>query len=175
MPDPQPYIPHPGQVMPDPVAGINAEFTDTETHVNHIHGTTIAFGTKNISRIDDEGNATEISQQQSYRIGSNKIINAADQVAGICPFCESIAFEQFQMGLINIQQVQLRSMYDHESATQCSLCGRNACSIHCRPFQIEGAIQNLCINCLENIEKKNKKRRIMCFLLAPFLESDCPE
>jgi hypothetical protein len=172
---PKPYIPHPGQVMPDPVAGINAEFTDTEMHVNHIHGTTIIFGTKNIAQTDENGNTTDISQQPSYRIGSNKIINAVDQVAGICSFCEANAFEQFQAGLISIQQAQLRSMYDHASAAQCSLCNRNACKIHCPSVNIEGQIQNLCVNCLDNIEKKNKRQRIICFLLAPFLESDCPE
>lgn len=169
-PPANPFLPKPGQRLSDPFSGINAEFTETEADVKQIFGMPITFGTKQALQVDENGNSSDIKQAPSYRIGTNKIINRIEDIAGVCPFCESLAMQRFQAGEITNEEAHLLSMFDTMSAAQCGLCGRNTCSVHCRPVEIGENVQNICINCLQEIESKNRRKKIIRFLLSPLLK-----
>jgi hypothetical protein len=165
-----PHIPQAGQALPDPMGGISSEFTETKANVQHIFGSGIAFGTKEAVQIDENGDGREIIQEQSYRIGSGRIVNKVEDIAGICFLCEIVALKLLQDGLISIQEAHLRSMYDRNSAARCDVCGRNTCSVHCRPAMINNNIMNLCTLCLDQIQKQERRHKLVRWLLAPLID-----
>lgn len=169
-----PHIPSPGQALPDPLDGISDEFSETTINVKQVGNTGIAFGKIEGIKLDDEGNGQEIIKQPSHRIGTGALVSDIDQIAGICGICEVAATEAYLAGRISLQEAHLRTMYDHSSAAQCDICGQRFCSAHCRPVKIEEALTNLCISCLKILQKKERRRKILTWLLAPLSESKLP-
>lgn len=166
-----PHIPQPGQTLPDPLAGISPDFSEAKIHLQQIGNTTINFGTIEGISVDDEGRSKEIIQEPSYRIGSGSLVSDIAQVAGICSICELVSLEMYQTGLITLQEAHLRAMYDHQSAAQCEICGQRFCSAHCRPVKINEEVVSTCVACLKVIQKKERRRKILAWLLAPLTES----
>jgi hypothetical protein len=166
-----PFIPQVGQTLPNPTAGISSEFTESKAAVQNLYGTGIMFGTTEVIAVDKDGNGREIVQGQSYLLGNGRIVTKAEQVAGICPICKNDILPQMEAGLISLQDAHLMSMYDVQSAAICDLCGRNTCSMHCRPIKIEGDTIRACSICLLELKKAERRKNIICWFLAPLMET----
>ncbi len=171
----QPYIPHPDQNLNNPVFHFEGDLSEVEADIQNLHGTTITFGTQKSTQIDDFGHGKELKQTANYIIGTGKRISNIDEVWGICRICEEIASQHFQEGKITIEQAQLKSLFDVKSARQCSICGIYTCSIHCRPLQTPEGIINVCVTCEKEISRQQKRKKIIDFLLSPFIESESSE
>lgn len=170
-PSHMPHIPQPGQTLPDPLAGLSDDFSETKINIQHIGDTGIAFGRVEGIRLDDEGNGQEIIKQLSHRIGTGSLVSDIAQVAGICSICELVSLDKYQAGLITLQEANLRAMYDHQSAAECDICGRHFCSAHCRPVKINDDVLRLCVVCLKTAQKKQRHQKFLSWLLAPLTES----
>jgi len=174
----QPYNPAPPPNQPDGllnqipnnVTGTDGSYVETETDIHSIAGTSIGFGTQNITHVDDEDKASSLSQSQSYIFGSGKLVTKIEDVGGICRFCQSTATEQLQAGQISAQQAQLYSLYDVNSAAICNVCGTQGCIQHIRPVQTEDGVLAMCVTCQKQLKGQLLKRKIIGFLLTPFME-----
>ncbi len=169
-----PHIPSPGQALPDPLDGISDDFSETTINVKQVGNTGIAFGKVEGVKLDADGNGQEIIKEPSYRIGSGSIVSSIEQIAGICGVCEVAATEAYLAGRISLQEAHLRTMYDHPSAAQCDICGQRFCTMHCRPVKINEDVVSTCAICLKVIQKKELRRKILAWLLAPLSESTLP-
>ena len=170
----QPYIPSPTQQPPrlnQSRQNQTCEYIEVESDLHSIAGTTIAFGTKKLVQVND-GVASEQSQTQSHIIGSGKIISKAEDLGGVCRFCQAEAVEQYNAGQISLEQLELSSFYDKTSATTCHSCGFQGCLRHIRPLEIQGGIITICILCQDKLARQMRKQRVVNFLLAPFTEDD---
>ena len=166
-----PHIPSPGQALPDPLDGIGDDFSETTINVKQVGNTGIAFGKVEGVKLDADGNGQEIIKEPSYRIGSGSIVSSIEEIAGICGICEVIALEAYNAGQISLQEAHLRTMYDQPSAAQCDVCGQRFCAAHCRPIKIENEVTNLCVLCLKTMQKKERRRKILVWVLSPLTDS----
>ncbi len=153
---------------------IDNSYVETETDIHTIAGTSIGFGTKKIVQVDSSGQAKDISQTQSHIVGSGKIVNKVEDIVGVCKFCQVIAMEQLQAGQISIQQAQLLSLYDKNSAAICNVCGIQGCVRHIRPILTEDGVLAMCEICQRQLKKQLRKRKIIGFLISPFIETKNP-
>lgn len=154
----------------------DASYTETEINIHTISGTNIGFGTQKTVQVDDRGQARDISQSQSHIVGTGRIVNKVEDIAGICPFCHAEASKAFEANLITIQEIQIKSLYDIKSASRCDICGTNTCSRHSRPIMMPNSIiQYFCVNCQKQLKKQLIKQKIKTFLLSPFLEEEKPK
>ena len=177
----QPYDPTP----PGPNAGASgssnmqfhhtnadAAYTETETDIQNITGTGISFGTQKVVQVGNNGQANCLSQAQSHILGSGKLISKLEDVAGVCNFCKLIAAQQLQAGQISIAQAQLMSLYDRGSAAICNICGIQGCIRHINPKYTASGIITICIACQKQLKKQERKRKLINFLLSPFVETN---
>jgi hypothetical protein len=179
-----PYIPTPPSHRPDasppnqlPYNPGNTEtsYTETEVNIHTIAGTNIGFGTQKVVQVDDRGQAKDFSQTQSHIVGSGKVVSKIEDIAGVCRYCQAEAAQAFEVNLISLEEAQIKSLYDTQSASRCDICGTNTCCRHCRPIQMpDGLTQLLCIDCQKQIKGQLLKKRIAGFLLAPFMENENP-
>jgi len=178
IPTPPLHQPHastsPNQ-FPHDGASIDNSYVETETEIHTIAGTDIGFGTQKIVQVDSGGQAKDISQTQSHIVGSGKIVNKVEDIAGVCKFCQAIAMEQLQAGQISPQQAQLLSLYDKNSAAICNVCGIQGCVRHIISIPTEDGILAMCEACRLQLKKQLRKRKIIGFLLSPFVETENPE
>ena len=165
----QPYIPQPDPTPNGPNIAAGT-YSETEAEVEQIQGISVNFGTEKIVHIDDNGHAKELTRKPNYIIGSGKRISSIDEIGGICPFCQEIAFKAYRENLINVQEAQLRSLFDVNSAARCDICGITACTIHCRPIQSPEGIFTICPVCRKQLKKQEVKRKIFSFLLSPIIK-----
>ncbi len=169
-----PYVPSPPSHQADssqnPIPN-DTSYTEEETSIHTIAGTGIGFGKRKFIQVDNQGQAKDLSQSQSHIIGTGRIVNKVEDIAGICPFCQLEAKEAFDKGLLSFQEAQSRALYDTQSDSQCDICGTNTCSVHCRPIQMPNDIvQQLCVACQKHLKKQLLKQKIIGFLLSPFIE-----
>lgn len=179
-----PHIPTPPAHQPDastspnqfPHNGASTDnsYIETETDIHTIAGTDIGFGTQKIIQVDSSGQAKDISQTQSHIIGSGKLVSKVEDIAGVCKLCQAIAMEQLQAGQISVQQAQLFSMYDKSSAAICNVCGIQGCVRHIRPILTEDGVLAMCEICQRQLKKQLRKRKIIGFLISPFMETENP-
>ena len=176
-----PYIPTPPTHSPDAPPNqssnnVNTDiaYTELESNINSISGTSIGFGTQKIIQVDSSGQAKDISQTQSHIVGSGKIVNKIEDIVGVCKFCQAIAMEQLEAGQISLQQAQLFSIYDKSSAAICNVCGIQGCVRHIRPILTEDGALAMCEACQKQFKKQLRKRKIIGFLLSPFVETENP-
>ncbi len=181
-----PYIPTPSnQSAHNTTPGTDASYTETETDIHSIAGTSIAFGTQKSVQVDENDQARHLLQTQSHILGSGKLVTnieprevagqALPGVAGVCRYCQAEAAQAFEANLISIQEAQIKSLYDTSSTARCEVCGINTCSRHCRPFPMpDGQVQIVCMECQQEIQKQLRRQRVIGFLLSPFLESENP-
>ena len=170
-PPSQPYIPAPGQNTTTPVFNGNDGYSETEADVQQIQGLSITFGTQTTMQVDSNGHARELSQKPSYILGTGKRVSSIEEIGGICPFCKLQATQAYEQGLINIQQAQLQSLFDVKSGLRCDICGVNTCSVHSRPIQTPEDAMLVCVACREELKRRQKRAKIISFLLAPFVET----
>jgi len=179
-----PYIPKPSNQSAH--FGTDASYTETETDIHSIAGTSIAFGTQKTVQVDEKDQARHFLQTQSQILGSGKLVTNIEPrevegqvlpgVAGTCRFCQAEATQALEANLISIQEAQIKSLYDTSSAARCDICGINTCSRHCRPFPMpDGLTQLLCVDCQKQLKGQILKQKIVGFLLSPFLEPENPE
>lgn len=171
----QPYNPTPPQQPNAPTNHIPNNTTDgsyieTETDIHSIAGTSIGFGSQNITQIDSDDKASSLSQSQSYIFGSGRLVTSIEEVGGVCRLCQTAATELLQAGQISAQQAQLLSLYDIASAAICNVCGTQGCIQHIRPIQTENGILTICETCQKQIKNQLRVRKIVGFLLSPFME-----
>jgi len=164
----QPYIPTPPTNDREFQQYSDAGYTETEAELNTIAGLGITFGKQKTVQVDNNGNARDISQNQSYIIGTNKRISDIEDIGGICCFCQEQAMEIYRAGLISLQQAQLKSLFDKNSAMQCDICGTYTCPTHTRPTQTPQGILAICLRCSEAIRRQQRRKKIVAFLLSPF-------
>lgn len=159
-----------------PYNGVSTDnsYVETETDIHTIAGTDIGFGTQKIIQVDSSGQAKDISQTQSHIVGSGKLVNKVEDIAGVCKFCQAIAMEQLQAGQISLQQAQLLSLYDKNSAAICNVCGIQGCVRHIISIPTEDGILAMCEACRLQLKKQLRKRKIIGFLLSPFVETENP-
>ena len=172
-----PYNPTPPSHQPDaspnqsPNDNIDLSFTEAEANIHTIAGTNIGFGTNKIVQVDSRGQTKDISQTQSHIVGSGKLVSKIEDLSGICRYCQVEAIQAFEENLISLEQAQIKSLYDTLSASRCDICGENTCSRHTRPIQMpDGLIQQLCVDCQKQLKGQILKRKIVGFLLSPFME-----
>lgn len=171
-----PYIPTPSnQSAHNTTFATDASYTETETDIHSIAGTSIAFGTQTTGQVDENDQARHLLQTQSQILGSEKLVTNIEPkevagqvlpgVAGVCRYCQAEAAQAFEANLISIQDAQIKSLYDTSSAARCEICGINTCSRHCRPFPIsDGQTQMVCMDCQQQIQKQLRRQRIIGFL-----------
>ena len=146
-------------------------YTESQINIHTVSGTNIGFGTQKIIQVDSRGQAKDFSQTQSHIVGSGRLISKAEDIAGVCQFCQIEAEEALEKNLITIEAAQIKSFYDNLSASQCNICGTNTCSRHCRPILLpDGLTQYLCITCQKKLRGKIIKQRIIGLLLSPFID-----
>lgn len=150
-------------------------YVETEADIHTIAGTDIGFGHQKVILVDSSGQAKDISQTQSHIIGSGKIVSKVEEITGVCELCQAIAMEQFHTGQISIQQAQLLSLYDKSSARICNNCGTQGCARHIRAVMTENGVLSMCGTCQQELKKQLRKRKIIDFLLSPFVETENPE
>jgi len=167
----QPYVPQPGQKISNPAFDFNGDFSETEVDVQHLHGTTIAFGTQKTIQIDDLGRAKGLTRKPSYIIGTGRRISNIEDIGGVCRFCQAQALQAFQEEKLTLEQAQLHSLFDIRSGFQCDICGIYTCSIHCRPMQTPQGIIDVCVACREEIKHQERRKKIIGLLLSPFTSS----
>jgi hypothetical protein len=176
-----PYIPTPpvhnigSSAPPNPNAHYsNADnsYTETETDIHTIAGTSIGFGKQKIIRVDQNGQANSFSQAQSHILGSGKLVREIENIVGVCKFCQVIAIDQLQAGQISVEQAQLLSLYDNSSAAICNFCGVQGCIRHIKSMQTESGITTICVTCQQQLKKQARRRKIVNFILSPFIETN---
>ncbi len=174
-----PYNPTPPSHQPDAASShqfhnndnTDLSFTEAEANIHTIAGTNIGFGTNKIVQVDSRGQTKDISQTQSHIVGSGKLVSKIEDLSGICRYCQVEAIQAFEENLISLEQAQIKSLYDTLSASRCDICGENTCSRHTRPIQMpDGLIQQLCVDCQKQLKGQILKRKIVGFLLSPFME-----
>lgn len=175
-----PYIPTPPSHQPDAAspsqftndASTDLSYTESEANIHSIAGTNIGFGTKKMVQVDSRGQARDVSQTQSHVIGSGKLVSKIEDLAGVCRYCQAEAAQAFEANLINLEEAQIKSLYDTLSASRCDICGTNTCCRHSRPIQMpDGLIQQLCIDCQKQLKGQILRQKIVGFLLSPFMEN----
>ncbi len=171
----KPYIPDPNRNCNNPPFNFEGDMSEVEADIQNLHGTAITFGTQKSIQIDDLGRGKELKQTANYIIGNGKRISNIEEVWGICRICEENASQHFQEGKITIEQAQLKSLFDVKSARQCIICGIYTCSLHCRPIQTSEGVSDVCVMCEKEISRQQKRKKIIEFLLSPFMESEKPE
>jgi hypothetical protein len=171
----QPYIPQPGQTMPNPAFDLDGDYSETEVDMQRLHGTSIAFGTQKTIQVDDRGRAKGLTQKPSYIVGTGRRISDIEDVGGICRFCQAQAAQALQEGKLTLEEAQLQSLFDLRSGFQCDICGTYTCSVHCRPMQTPQGTFDACAACRQEIKRQDKRNRIIGFLLSPFTSSEGSE
>ncbi len=147
-------------------------YTDSEADVDSISGMSINFGSMKSIGVDNNGQTRDLSKNQNHIVGSGKLVSSIQDVAGICPICQGEAIHAFEKKLITLEEAQIKSLYDVNSASRCDICGTNTCSRHCRPVQMpDGSTQNPCVTCLKLLKKQAFKRKMIHLLLSPFFET----
>ena len=172
LPADKPYIPSPDQSLPNPTAGISADYSETEAEIQNIRGTAIAFGTQRTIQIDAQGRARDLTQKESFLIGGGKHVSSIEEIGGVCCFCQAQAMKVFHEGKISLEQAQLQSLFDKNSAMQCSICGISTCAIHSRPAQTDEGVVVLCSACRDELSRQQRRKRLLSLLLSPFTEDD---
>lgn len=170
-----PYIPHPGQTLSSPTFDFDSDYTETETDVQPLYGTSIIFGTQESTHIDEHGRPKTIKRNPSYIIGTKKRVSNIENIDGVCEFCEMKASQDYSDGKITLQQAQLNSLYDVKSARQCDICGIYTCSRHCRQIRTPEGLSSICTSCQDDINRQQKKAKIIGFLLSPFMKTQNSE
>jgi len=168
----QPYMPRPGQAAAVPELPTEASHYESESDVRQIHGSSIPFGTHKTLSIDEYGHVRETSQTPSYIIGSGKRVSSIDEIGGVCRYCQALAMDAFQEGRLSYEQMQLQSFFDVGSGCPCSVCGQYFCATHCRPIEGPEGPVAICVDCAQQLKRKQKWSRIVSFLLSPFLVND---
>lgn len=171
----QPYIPQPGQPVNNPAFDFDGDISDTETDIQHLHGTSIAFGSQRSLRVDDFGHTKELTRKPSYILGTGRRVSKIEDIGGICRFCQAQAAQAFQEGKLTLEQAQLQSLFDIHSGYQCDICGTCNCAVHCRPMQTPAGLIDVCVACREEIKRQEKRKKIIGLLLSPFSSSDKSE
>ena len=160
-------------------------YTETETDIHRIAGTSIAFGNQKIVQVDENNQARHLSQTQSHIVGSGKLVSSIEPkevagqilpgITGICRYCQAETTQAYEANLISVQEAQIKSLYDTSSASQCDICGTNTCCRHCRPIQMpDGSTQALCVDCQKQLKWQIFKHKMSSFLLSPFMENENP-
>jgi hypothetical protein len=167
----QPYIPGPDQNISNPAFDFDDNISQTETDIQNLHGTSIAFGTQKTIQIEDSGRTKGLLRKPSYIIGTNRRVSNIEDIGGICRFCQAQAVQAFNEGKMTLEQAQLQSLFDVHSGMQCDICGSCTCSVHCRPMQTQQGPIDVCAACRQEINRQEKRRRIVGFLLSPFTSS----
>lgn len=170
-PPDQPYMPQPGQSVDNPSFDLGSDLSETEADIQNLHGTSIAFGTRKTIKIDDLGRTAGLSQRPSYIVGSGRRVSNIEEVGGVCPFCQALAAQAFQEGKLTSEQAQLQSIFDIHSGVRCGICGILACAVHCRPLATLQVPVNICTACQKEIKKQERRKKIINFLLSPFIDS----
>ena len=176
-----PYIPTPPLRQPNTSqnqfphnsANTDISYTESEANIHSIAGTNIGFGTQKIVQVDSRGQARDFSQTKSHIVGSGKLVSKIEDIAGVCRYCQAEAIVALEANLINIEEAQIKSLYDTLSSSRCDICGINTCCRHCRPIQMpDGLTQLLCIDCQKQLKGQILKQRIIGLLLSPFIETE---
>jgi predicted kinase len=167
-PPDKPYVTQPDQNNSNTAFEFDGDFSETETDVQHLHGTSIAFGTQKTIQIDDLGRAKGLTRKPSYIIGTGRRISNIEDIGGICRFCQTQAAQAFQEGKLTVEEAQLQSLFDLRSGFQCDICGIYTCSIHCRPIQTPQGLIDVCAACREEIKRQERRKKIIGLLLSPF-------
>lgn len=175
-----PYIPTPPSHQPDSSsnqfsnnANTDASYVEAESDIQSIAGTSIGFGFQKVIQVDSRGQAKSLSQAQSHIVGSGKLVSNIEDIAGVCRYCQAEATQAFEANLISLEQAQAQALYDVLSASRCDACGTNTCCRHCRPFQMpDGSIMQLCVDCQKQLKGKIIRKKIVTFLLTPFMEDE---
>lgn len=167
-PPDRPYTPRPDESVSSPDFDLGAGLSETEAEVQNLHGTSIAFGTRKTIRIDDLGCTAGLSQSPSFIVGTNRRVSNIEDIGGVCRFCQAQATQAFQEGTLTLEQAQLQSLFDIHSGFQCDVCGVYSCAVHCRPLQTPQGTIDICMACLKELKKQEKRRKILYFLLSPF-------
>lgn len=153
----------------------DSNYEESEEEVQKIHGTSIEFGNQKTIQVDSSGHPRAVTQNKSYIIGSGKLVQNINEIGGVCNYCQLLAMHAYEKGEISLEQAQLRSLFDTQSARQCELCGAQACSLHCRPTETPDGILMICAGCNEQIMRKQKRKSIISFLMSPLLEESTEE
>ena len=175
-----PYMPKPpDQNHPHGIGdgtSSNTLYSEIETNAHHIAGMSVTFGSQKVVRVDENNQAQDICQKQSYIIGSGRLVSHPDEVGGVCLFCQAGSLQLMQAGQISLEEAQLKSLVDKESARRCDLCGRYCCSNHCLSVQpSEGSTILACILCQKKMRPRFRTIKIVLSILcSPFLEIDNP-
>ena len=169
-----PYVPTPPTQQSSASANQpsnDASYTEEEATIHNIAGSSLNFGIRKIVQVDECGRAKDLTLTQSHIAGTGKLINKAEELAGICKYCQTEAIEAIEANLISLEQAEIRSMYDTSSASRCDICGTDTCCLHTRPVQMpNGSNQLLCVDCQKKLKGQILKQRIFGFLLSPFME-----
>lgn len=168
----QPYIPQPGQQIHNPAFNFNGDYTETEAEVQRLYGTGLTFGTQKHVSVDDNGNVANLIQSPNYLVGQSgqRVADIAD-IGGVCRFCQMQAMEAYQRGELTAQQAQLQSLFHISSGKQCDICGIYVCAMHCRPLETDEGVIQVCVACRNEINRRNFRRKVIAFLLAPLTET----
>ena len=177
----QPYIPQPplGEVPINQFIQNDGDFSEAKVSADKFYGFQTTFGS--VESVNIAGNnAADISQRSSYIVGTGKPVSRIEDVGGICPPCNAQAIELYKAGLISLQDMELRSMYDRESSACCDSCAMQGCNRHIRPVQLpDGQTMQLCVNCQAalNLQMKKARRRqfiknCFAFFFSPLIERD---
>ena len=178
-----PYIPTPPSQQPNTSqnqfphnsANTDISYTESEANIHSIAGTNIGFGTQKLVQVDSRGQAKDFSQTQSHIVGSGKLVSKIEDIAGVCRYCQTEATVALEANLITIEQAQIKSLYDIQSASRCDICGINTCTRHCRPIQMpDGSTRQLCVDCQKEFKGQILKQKIIGLLLSPFIETENP-
>jgi len=179
-----PYLPTPPSHQPDASSSPNqfpnntstdTSYTEAEADMHSIAGTNIGFGKRTLIQVDSRGQAKAFGQTLSHIVGSGKVVSKIEDIAGVCRYCQAEAAQAFEANLISLEEAQIRSLYDTQSASRCDICGTNTCCCHCRPIQMpDGLTQLLCVDCQKQFKGQLLKQKIVGFLLSPFVETENP-
>lgn len=172
-----PYRPAPPVHQQNPLdipssSNEDTSYTEIETDIQRVAGTSLAFGAETATHVDANGQARHLTQTQSHILGSGRIVSDINDVAGACPICIKELENAIKQNLIQPQHAEARILYDKESASRCDVCGTNVCSRHahaiCLPDEVP---QKLCVTCEDKVKRKIRRQKILSFFMAPFMET----
>jgi hypothetical protein len=165
-----PYMPHPNQTTWSPPAPGPSDQRETETELHQILGLTIPFGTQKTIQVTESGDKNyDTSFTPHYVVGTHRMISRIEDVGGICTYCHLQAMEAYRKGLITLEQQQVQSLFDVDSSVRCDDCGKFYCVTHCLRVEVPERTTMLCVDCAKQFQRKLRRRRIVSFLLEPFI------
>jgi hypothetical protein len=180
----RPYISQPPEQKQDglPAGEEKSFYEETSIETGKVAGISLEFGSAEQIMVDEDGNSTRIRQAKGHILGSGRLVsslhptnedgNHRPGVGGVCYACNFEAAQLLQVGLIDIQEAQRRSLFDTDSAAQCDACGRrDLCIRHCRPFdKTDGTRMSLCPGCTQKAERERNFQLALGILLSPFAD-----